>query len=274
MAVEYEQLQGQGHDTLTYKTYLYLDTVYQHLLAVLGNPDTLTGASDPYTHKTALYNGSGGDAAQPKSYTLFYNDAAGSVKQIPGAIPSSVKITVKPDGLAELNVTWVGLPSTAITPPTNTPTTAKPMPGWNSVITVGGTALSSYSEVSLEYKRATEIIPSITGTQTPFAVFGGPVSATGSLTAVYQAAADVNMTDFLNNTQPVLLVKVSPAGDATHSITFQHSKVAYDASAPSGSNKWMEVKATIKALANTTDAIGGGYSPAQVILTSPVSTAY
>ncbi|MEC5149225.1 hypothetical protein RCH22_000866 [Cryobacterium psychrotolerans] len=107
MAGEYEQQQGQGHDTIAYKTYFYLDSVYPHLLAVLGNPDTIGGAG-PYTHKTALYNGSGGDAAQPPSYTVFYNDGAGKVLAMPGAIPSTVKITIKPEGLAELNVTWVG----------------------------------------------------------------------------------------------------------------------------------------------------------------------
>lgn len=275
MAAEYEQLQGQGFDTITYKTNFYLDSIYPHLLAILGNADTVTGTAVPYTHKTALYNGSGGDAAQPKSYTIFYNDGAGKVQQMPGAIPSSVKITVKPDGLAELDVTWIGLPSTAIAPPTNTPTTSKPMPGWNATITVGGTPLNSYSEVDIEYKRATEIIPSITGSQTPFAIFGGPVSVSGTLTAVYQGfTGDVNMVDFLANTQPVLLVKVAPAGDAVNSITFQHSKVAYDSSAPSGTTKWMEIKSSIKALANTTDALGGGYSPAQVILLNSQSTAY
>lgn len=274
MAGEYEQLQGQKFDTVTYKTFLYVDSVFPHLLAVLGNPDAMSGTTDPWTHKTALYNGAGGDAAQPPSYTVFVNDAAGNVRQVPGCIPSSVKVTVKPDGLSELNVTWIGLPAAVIASPVNTPTTAKPMPGWNSTITLGGTVLSQFSEVDLEYKRATEPVPSITGTQAPFAIFGGPVTVSGSLTAIYQGATDVNMVNFLANTQPALLVKVSPVGDVNHSITLQHSKVAYDASAPSGTNKWMEVKATIKALANTTDALGGGFSPVQAILTSPQSTAY
>ncbi|MEC5149224.1 precorrin-2 methylase [Cryobacterium psychrotolerans] len=149
------------------------------------------------------------------------------------------------------------------------------MPGWNTIITLGGTALSTFSEVDVEYKRATEIIPAVTGTQTPFAIFGGPVTVAGSITAIYQGyTADTNLQDYLTNTQPTLLVKVAPAGDAVNSILFQHSKVTYDVAAPSGTNKWMEVKATTKMLANATDALGGGFSPAQVILTSAQSTAY
>lgn len=275
MAETYQQQQGLRHDELSYKTYFYMDSVYPHFLALLGNADTVTGSGDPYTHKTALYNGSGTNAAQPPSYTLFWADAAGKVQQIPGAIPSVVKASLSADALSALDVTWVGLPATTITPPTNTPSALKPMPSWNSTITLGGTASTAYSAIDLEFKRATEIIPTITGSQTPFAVFGGPVSVTGSLTAVFQnAATDANWTNYLANNQPVLSVKVAPPGDSTHYLTMQMSQVAFDKTEVSGTNKWQEVKATVEALANSTDALSGGFSPAQVILLSTQSTAY
>lgn len=275
MASTYQQQQGLRHDELSYKTYFYLDSIYPHFLALLGNPDTVTGSADPYTHKTALYNGSGSNNAQPPSYTLFWADAAGKVQQIPGALISSIKVTLGADALASLDVTWMGLPATTIAPPTNTPTTVKPMPSWNSAITLGGTASSKYSTVELDFKRAVEIIPTITGTQAPFAIFGGPVTVTGSLTGVFQnAATDADWTNYLANTQPVLSVKAAPPGDATHSITFQMSQVAYDLTEVSGTNKWQEVKATIEALANSTDSLSGSFSPAQVQLVTSVSTSY
>src|SRR6185312_5359487 len=56
MSGEYAQVQGMRNDTLSYKTYLYLDSVYQHFLAVFGRADVVTG-SGPYLHKTALENG-------------------------------------------------------------------------------------------------------------------------------------------------------------------------------------------------------------------------
>jgi hypothetical protein len=275
MATTYQQQQGLRHDELTYKTYFYLDSAYPHFLALLGNADTVTGSNDPYTHKTALYNGSGTNAAQPPSYTLFWADASGKAQQIPGAVISSVKVTLGADALASMDISWTGLPAATIATPTNTPSALKPMPSWNSAVTIGGSATSKYSSIELEYKRAVEMIPTITGSQTPFAIFGGPVSVTGSLTGVFQnATADTDWTNYLANTQPVLSIKVSPPGDATHYVTLQHSQVAYDISEVTGTDKWMEIKATVEALANSTDALNGSFSPAQVIALTAQSTAY
>lgn len=275
MAETYQQQQGMRHDELQYKTYFYLDSVYPHFLALLGNTDTVSGTGDPYTHKTSLYNGSGTNAAQPPSYTLFWADGAGKVQQIPGAVVGSIKVSLEADSLASLEVQWTGLPGTTIVPPTNTPSAVKPMPSWNSAITLGGAAASKYSSIELTFKRAVEIIPTITGSQAPFAVFGGPVSVTGSLTGVFQnATTDTDWTNYLANTQPVLTVKAAPPGDVVHSLTMQMSQVAYDITEVSGTNKWQEVKATIEAIANSTDSLSGSFSPAQVILATTVSTAY
>jgi hypothetical protein len=275
MAETYQQQAGMRHDELTYKTYFYLDTIYPHFLALLGNADTVSGTGDPYTHKTSLYNGSGTNGAQPPSYTLFWADAAGKVQQIPGAIIGSAKVSLAADALTSLEISWTGLPASTITPPTNTPSAIKPMPSWNSTITLGGVAASKYSAVELTFKRAVEVIPTITGSQAPFAVFGGPVGVTGSLTGVFQnATIDTDWTNYLANTQPVLSVKAAPPADSTHGITFQMSQVAYDITEVSGTNKWQEVKATIEAMANATDSLSGSFSPAQVILTTTVSTSY
>ena len=275
MAETYQQQQGLRHDELTYKTYFYTDSVYQHFLAILGNPDTVSGSADPYTHETSLYNGDGSNSAQPASFTLFWADATGNTQKIPGAIPSSVKVTLGADALASIDVTWIGLPATSIAAPLNTPADIKPMPSWSSDILVGGTASSAYSNIELTIKRATEIIPTITGTQSPFAIFGGPVDVTGSLTAVFQnVEEDVNWTNYLSNTQPAIVVVVKSPEDNNHFAAFQMSKVAYDISEVSGSNKWQEIKATVQALANATDALSGNYSPILVAVQNATSTAY
>lgn len=271
MGAEYEQLLGLRFDTISFKTKFYLDSCFYFLRSLLGQTDVVTGSSDPWTHTTSLQNTT--NNGQPASSTVFWTDAAGKTWQMAGAQALSVKITLKQDALAEMEVTYIGLPATAINPPTNTPTTAKPMPSWNTVITVGGTAYTKYSEITLEYKRGTEMIPTITGTQSPFAIFGGPVSIGGSFVGVYQGSTDNDLAGWLTNTQPALVVKTNPAGDAVHYLQMTLSKVAYDDVAVSGTNKWMEVKSTIKGLSNATDAVGGLFSPSKVILLSPVSTA-
>src|SRR5690348_370003 len=74
MGTDFQQVPGMRYDTLAYKAYLYMDSVYQHFLSILGLPDTISGASDPYTHKTALLNAAGSNEAQPISFTAFYID--------------------------------------------------------------------------------------------------------------------------------------------------------------------------------------------------------
>lgn len=271
MAVDYHQIGGMRFDTVSFKTNCYIDQVYFMLRALLGYPDQVTGAGDPYTHQTALQNT--GNNGQPVSTTVFWADGSGKTQKMPGAQASTVKVTIKPDQLVQLEVTFIGLPSTAIDTPTNTPTTALPWPSWNTVITLGGSASTVESELSFEYKRATEPIMTVTGTQSPYAIFAGPVNVSGSFTAVYQGITDVNWVDFLANTQPVFKYRAAPAGDATHYLEVTHSVMAYDDVTVAGTNKWMEVKATVKGIANPTDAIGGLFSPAHVTLLNSTITA-
>lgn len=274
MAKNYGLQQGLRYDEFTYQTYPYMDSVYPHFLAALGTADAVTGSADPWTHKTALYNGSGSNAAQPPSFTVWYFDAAGKCWQSAGCVSSNLALDVKADQLATIDAGWMGLPATAVTPPSNTPTGNPPMPSWNATITVAGTSLSKYSDVKITLKRATEMIPTVTGTQSPFAIYCGELDVTGDLTGVYQNSTDNDLAAFLANTQAALLVKVAPAGDAVHSLTLQMSKTAYTDSSISGSNKWMEVASKIEALANTTDALGGGFSPAQAIFLTNASAAF
>lgn len=274
MAGEYQQVAGMRHDTLSYKTFPYMDSIYQHLLAILGNPDTITGAADPYTHKTSLYNGSGTNNAQPPSFTLYWFDAAGKCWQTPGCVLGDLKVTTKVDALVDVEAQWTGLPSVAVTPPANTPSTSKPFPSWNAIVSLAGAASAAYSEVTLDYKRDVQPIETINNSQSPLAIGSFAFTVSGTLMAIYQGSTDAHLVDYLANTQPALSVKLAPAGDAVHSLTLQHSVVAFDAVDPQGSNKYVEIQSTIKALANATDALDGKQSPAQAVFLTPASTAY
>ena len=268
LAKSYNAQQGMAYPELTYSTYVYLDSVFPHLLAALGNPDTITGSADPYTHKTSLLN-----ASQPPSYTIWYNDAAGKCWQIVGAQSSNLQIVTEADKLGALTAGWMGLSITPITPPTNTPTSNAPMPSWKSTITVGGVSLTKYSKVDLTIKRNTAAVAVINGTQTPGTVFSDVLDVTGALDGFYQGSTDNDLQNFLTNNQPVLLVTFAPGSDATHSLTLQMSKVVYTDASFDGSNI-VKVQSKVTALGNATDALDSNLSPMQAILTSPVSTAY
>jgi hypothetical protein len=272
MAKDFGNLLGARYDELSYSTYLYADSAFLHFLAVLGTADTITGAADPYTHKTALKNSGNG---QPATHTLFYADGTGQCFTLAGCQISQLKVTNKVDGLVQLDANWIGMPAVVGAAPANTPTAAPPAPGWNSSITIGGTSLTKFSEVGITYKRATEAVLTVTGSQSPSAIYCGELDVQIDLTGVYQgSSSDTDWTNFLANTQPALVLTMAAAGDATHSLKLQHSKVAYQDVAFEGSNKYLQIKSKALGLANTTDALGGGYSPAQAILTSPQATAF
>lgn len=270
MAVEFQQVKGLRYDQVTFKTALYLDSCFPILRAALGYPDVVTGSGDPYTHKTSLQSGNNG---QPASSTIFFYDAQGKCWQMAGAQIASVKLTLNTGALSMMEVTYIGLPAIPITPPSNTPTTAKPMPSWNTVFTLAGTTYSTWSQLVIDIKRNTKMVPTITGTQTPVQIWAGGCTVSGTIDALYQGSADPNLTANLLNTQQALVAKVSPVGDATHYIQVQMTVVAFDDSKVAGASDWMTISSPIKALANSTDVAGGGnLSPMLVTLLSPVST--
>jgi hypothetical protein len=269
MAGEFQQVPGKQVDVVTFKSYFYLDSIFALFRQMLGLPDVLTGSGDPYTHTTSLQNGNNG---QPAGTTIFFN-AMDKTWQMAGAIMSSLKVTLPTEGLATIEVSYTGFPATAITAPTNTPTTAVPMPAWNTVVTLASTAFTTYSELDFTITRSLKPIMTINGTQAPQAIAAGQLTVSGDFTGVYQGSADVNLVDYLTNVQPAMTVVTSPVGDAVHSIGMQFSKVGYDKSSFSATTDYFEIKSTTRMLANATDAIGGGLSPAKVTLLSAVSTA-
>jgi hypothetical protein len=275
MSADFQQVQGMRHDTLAYKSYIYLDSCYQHYLALLGRPDAISGTTAPYTHKTSVENGIDNPAAQPPSFTLFWFDGV-TAWQTPGCVLATLKTTVKVDDLVTLEASWIGLPSIKLgSPPVNTPSTSLPIPSWNSVVSIGGSAVSDRSEIALEYKRDAAEVPTINASQSPIEIFAGGVSVAVTATAIYPGgAASLDVTDFLANTQPAVTVKLSPVGDAVHNLTLQHSVTTYDSIDPQSGSKWMEVQMQGKALANATDALDAKESNTQVILVSTQSTAF
>lgn len=274
MGTDYGLQQGMRHDTLSYDCYLYPSLIFPHLMAILGGTDTVTGTVAPYTHSISLYNGSGTDNAQPPSYTGFLAMGDKTV-QIPGMRASEMKIDIKADALPTLSASWDGMAGSFITNPVNTPSTDTPMPSWTATTTVGGVALSTASDVSLDYKRDTKPIIVLSGVQSPIEISAGALTATGSITAVWQGTTGTYMVDMLANTQPSFVLALNPAGDSTHSLTLQHTKVAYTKAEPSGgSSGWMELATDFTALMNATDGSATSMSPFKAVLVSTQQTAY
>lgn len=268
MGSDYEQAQGARNDEVSYKTYLYPGSAFTHLRAILGGTDAVTGAADPVTHKVSVLN----TAALP-TYTGFLAMGDGKVMQIPGMVLGDLKVTVKANELPTLDVSWTGLSAAIITAPVNTPDTTAPMPPYTANISVGGVSAGKYTDISLDFKRSVAPVMTLNGTANPSSIYSGVLSVSGSMNAVFQGTADSDLTNYLSNGQPALLVSINPQGDAVHKLTIQASQIAYDSSdvQPSGTS-YMTVANNFKALMNPTDATDGKQSPVQVSLINSAVT--
>jgi Phage tail tube protein len=266
-------VQGTRFDTLAYKTYLFLDTIFPHMETILGAADTVTGASDPYTHKTSLQNTGN---AQPPSWTLsLYNGA--ETWQMAGSVMSKVDVDLKAQDLSSMSGEWMGLPAVKVSNPTNTPSTAKPWASWNTTINVNSIQATNYSDIKLTFTRECEAVQTADGTVAPYVIFVGPLNVEGDLTGVYQGYTNnpADLSNFLTNTEVPVTVQVNPVGDPTHYGLWQQTLCAFtsvEVKAPIG--KYLEVNGKFVAIANTTDATSGGQSPTQFKMLTAVSTAY
>ena len=264
MAMAQGYVAGPRYDTFDFETYPYIDSIFALAMNIYGGPDTVTGTAAPYTHKTSLLNTGNG---QPTSWTLNYFNGA-ETWQLAGAQQAQLDLETKvADSLAKVTSSWMSLPGVKVANPTNTPDTNAPMPSWSTTVTVGGTAATVYSDVKVQWKRNTEAVFTATGTQSPYVIFVGELEVTGDLTAVYDgyATAGNDLAAYLANTQPALVLKTTPAGDAAHYLQWTSSVTAYTGVTVTGSSKWVEAQAKIEAVANATDVVGtnGGTSPGQ-----------
>ena len=273
MATLHGQVAGVRYDTLDYQCYLAIDDVFQHMRAIYGSTDTLTGSSDPYTHVTSLLNTG---TWQPNSSTLWYFDGA-ECWQIAGAQLIQLDIETKVTEKGNATASWMGLPATKVSAPSNTPSTKSVWPSWNTTLTIGGNATTNYSDAKLTFKRdGASAEFGLAGTQAPYVIFVGGLSVTGSITAIYQGytATQSDMANYLGNTQPTLVLQVNPVGDSTHYGKWSFTTVAYDDSTVQEGAKFMELASTIESVASSTDATSGGASPGKFTLLTAVSTSY
>jgi hypothetical protein len=252
------------------------------LVASLGNVltytdigTTLSAGAPPATaaniHKTALLNTSNG---QPQSWTgwLLEGDKC---EQIPGMVAVDVKFTFVTGANSTVDVSWAGMPGTLVTPPTNTPSAVAPFAPYTTLVNIGGSVVGSRSGATIDLKRATVPMDALNGTAAPVAIFGGPLSVSGTIDAIFQGSTDPDLVNLLTNAQPSLTITSSPQNDSAHPITLRCSQIAYTSAAPVGSNtSWMTISSAFTALANATDALDGMLSPVQGMLCTTSATPF
>lgn len=263
--VNYNYIQGRTRSTFDFGGAVFADTIGYGIAGVLGSVAT-TGVSAPYTHTISLLNSltSGADT-QPISYTLtdFY---AVDVRSYPGCQFSDFSLKFNADGMLEYDAKTTGWQSSTVSDPTPTFSTVLPTPVWRGTVSIGGSAVSTAMEGSIEMTRAVTPIYGISNTQNPYQVFLGALEVTGNIKFVMEN--DDQLTNFLTNVQPAIVLNWAYGTGATAvQIQATISKGAYTAAMIERGDDFVSVSIELNAQANTTDdGASGGFAPIKWVL--------
>jgi hypothetical protein len=202
---------------------------------------------------------------QPISYTLtdFY---AVDVRSYPGCQFSDFSLKFNADGMLEYDTKTTGWASSTVADPTPTFSTVLPTPVWRGTVSIGGSAVATAMEGSIEMTRGVTPIYGISNTQNPYQVFLGALEVTGNIKFVMEN--DSQLINFLNNTQPAIVLNWSYGTGATLvQIQATITKGAYTAAVIERGDDFVSVAIEFNAQANTTDdGASGGYAPIKWVL--------
>jgi hypothetical protein len=263
--VNYNYIQGRTRSTFDFGGAVFADTIGYGIAGVLGAVAT-TGSSAPYTHTISLLNSLTSDVdTQPISYTLtdFY---AVDVRSYPGCQFSDFSLKFNADGMLEYDAKTTGWESSTVADPTPTFSTVLPTPVWRGTVSIGGSAVATAMEGSIEMTRGVTPIYGISNTQNPYQVFLGALEVTGSIKFVMEN--DSQLLNFLNDTQPAIVLNWAYGTGATAvQIQATISKGAYTAAMIERGDDFVSVSIELNAQANTTDdGASGGFAPIKWVL--------
>jgi len=263
--VNYNYIPGRKRSTFDFGGAVFADAIGYPLAGLMGACAT-TGASAPYTHTISLLNSLTSNVdVQPISYTMtdFY---AVAVRRFPGCQFSDFTLKFNADGMLEYDTKTTGWASSTTTDPTPTFSTVLPTPVWQGTVSIGGSAVSTAMEGSIEMKRAVTPIYGISQTQNPYKVFLGGLEVTGTIKFVMET--DAELTRFLTNSQPAIVLNWAyGTGASAIQIQATLTKGAYTAATVSRGDDFVSVTINLNAQSNTTDdGASGGFAPIKWVI--------
>lgn len=265
----YDQVAGVRHDEWSLKTNLYPDTFPAYVEAILGGTDVV-GTSAPYTHTIPLKRTTD---AQPPSYTILAFDGQ-DTKQMAGSQLSKLEITWAADGETKVSMDWIGNAATTPADPSSSYSTQRLVPGWKcSVSLLSGTtpvtSTNSSGTLTIDRKAASIFVVNQQG---PYANWADKISVTGKMTFVAQAT-DTITAKALTDTPVVAVIRFTDPVTGYYA-QFTMTTMQLENPVPDQGKQWLEIDTDFVAYANTTDAVGGGYSPIKFVGSNGQSSAY
>jgi hypothetical protein len=254
---------------------------------------TVNTVTSPYTHKFAALNsqlGYGGAfGAQPPTHTFtdvtnivntFTSATYGTAptntygaRQYPSGVLRSMDFSGNAEQLLNIRMNGDAWPSQVSgTAVTNTTTNSRPIPNWNTTLSVLGTNITQIGDFSFNFNRQTQVYWTVQGTQTPFVIARGPLGLSGSL-QWDPTNTEQPLDMMLLNAQGALSVTVTntgiPNSGTAFTLVFTSSQVANVKSKVMRNKALIGYGNSFESVANATDVGGsGGLGPGTITLTN------
>ena len=249
---------------------------FSHLTGV-----ACTNTTANYTHVFSLLNpasGTGNTSAQPPTFTWLHRNfiatsANHNADQYSYTRVTDLSLTAKKDG-------WVSWDAKAVAYLRNFPsadyppsfTSVKANPSWKSTISLAASQNYTVSEIKIALQREMDIVTTADGSQNPYVIAAGPVTA--SFDMAFDAQSDESqLTTMLSNTQPTLSYSISNglSSPNTVSMTIAAQLAGYKNSPLAPVKSLWGWKVSGDLIANVTNAgNSGGYSPCQITLINAI----
>ncbi len=258
---------------------------------------TVASVTGPYTHKFAALNsqlGYGGAfGAQPPTHTFtdvtnivntFTNATYGTAptntygaRQYPSGVVKSIDFSGNAEQLLGIKMSGEAWLSTvASAPVTNVTTNSRPIPNWNTTLSILGTNITQIGEFSFNFVRTTQVYWTVQGIQTPFVIARGPLNMNGTI-QWDPVTTEQPLDMMLLNAQGPLSVVVTntgiPNAGTAFTMTFTASQVANIKSKVMRSKALIGYSNSFEGIANATDVGGSaGLGPGTITLVNGTPT--
>jgi hypothetical protein len=245
---------------------VFADSIGYLLAGILG--DYVFTAGTPNSHVFALGNAG---TQQPPAYTLTTREPVGGLQRA-GCKLSDLTFDIDAENPLQYQAALVGLASTttANTPPAVS--TEKLLPSWTVAATIGGSSEPRLMSASVVFARPVDTKRNSDGTQAPWLQRSGPLAVTGDVELAI--TTDAYRAGFLaSTTTSIDLNYQAGAGATLRQLKLHCSQVAITDLTRDYGGKWVALKFSWEAEANTSDAgVSGGKSPIKVTLKNQVGS--
>ena len=258
---------------------------------------TVQTAGTPFTHKFAALNsplGYGGAyGAQPPTHTLtdvtnivntFTNATYGTAptntygaRMYPFGVVKSLDLSGNAEQLLGVKMSGESfLSQVAGTAVTNVTTNSRPIPNWNSTVSILGGSITQIGNFSLSVKRATQVYWTVQGSQTPVIIARGPLTMDGSIDW-NPVNTEEPLDIMLLNAQGPMVITASNSGipnsGTPFTLTFTMSQVANIKSKVMRSGQLISYSNSYECVGNSSDVGGsGGLGPGTITLVNNTAT--